>query len=79
MGPILHVGTVIEGPTEYKSSRLTKRQRKQSILEEVMTDHSIKRYSQRVFADIQHVKQDKKKFGGNHHKKKPRQKLRALF
>jgi hypothetical protein len=79
MGPVLHVGTVIEGPTEYKSSRLTKRQRKQSILEEVMTDDSVKRYSKRVFADIQHTRQDKKKFGRNNQKKRPRQKLRALF
>lgn len=79
MGPVLHVGTVIEGPTEYKPSRLTKRQRKQSILEEVMTDDSVKRYSKRVFADIQHIRQDKKKFGRNNQKKRPRQKLRALF
>ena len=28
---VLHVGTVIEGPSEYKSSRMTNKERKQTI------------------------------------------------
>src|SRR5690349_13081070 len=58
---IVHIGTVIEGPTEFKSSRLTKRERKQTVLEEVMGDDSIRRYSKRVFNDIQAQKSAKVK------------------
>ena len=35
MRAILHVGTVIEGSAEYKSARLTNKQRKQTIVDEV--------------------------------------------
>lgn len=77
----MHIGTVIEGPSEYKSSRLTKRERKQSILEEVMGDQSIKQYSKRVFNTIQEQKSNKKRtYKVYKRDKKPsNKKIRALF
>jgi len=52
---------VVEGPSEYKSSRLTNKERKTSITEEVLADNDVKKYSKRVFGDIQKMKQCKKK------------------
>ena len=80
-GTVVHVGTVIEGPSEYKSSRLTKRERKQTILEEIMGDDSIKQYSKRVFNTIQQQKSHKKRVYKTYKRdKKPaNKKVRALF
>eukprot|EP01038_Epipyxis_sp_PR26KG_P005375 gene5375-7453_t len=50
---ILHVGTVIEGPSEYKSSRLTNKERKGSIVEEILADKSLRDYSKRKYNEIQ--------------------------
>lgn len=61
MTKILHTGTVIEGPAEYKSARMTNRERKQSIVEEILADKSIKDYSKRKFLEIQAEKSKKKK------------------
>lgn len=36
------IGTVIEGPTEYFSGRLTKKQRKQTIVDEILADRKIR-------------------------------------
>jgi hypothetical protein len=36
MGKVLHVGTVIEGPSEYFSSRMSRKERKQTIVEEIL-------------------------------------------
>ena len=36
------IATVIEGPTEYKSARLTNKQRKGTLLEEVFADDKIR-------------------------------------
>ncbi|RAL60193.1 hypothetical protein DID88_000815 [Monilinia fructigena] len=33
------VGTIVEGPTEYFSSRLTNKERKQTFVEQVLADH----------------------------------------
>lgn len=61
MAKILHTGTVIEGPSEYKSARLTNKERKQSIVEEILADKKIKDYSKRKFMEIQSEKSSKKK------------------
>jgi len=53
IGKVLHTGTVIEGAAEYKSSRLTNKERKQTIVEEILADRQIKDYSKRKFLDIQ--------------------------
>ena len=51
--PIVHIGTVIEGPAEYKSSRLTNRERKQSLVDEILADSKIRDYTKRKYMDIQ--------------------------
>jgi hypothetical protein len=53
MGAILGVGTVIEGAAEYKSHRINRKDRKQTIVEEVMADRAIKGYTKNRFAGIQ--------------------------
>lgn len=58
---VLHVGTVIEGPSEYKSSRLTNKERRQSIVDEVLSDQLVKNYTKSKFMDIQQHKTSKQK------------------
>jgi hypothetical protein len=61
MANILHTGTVIEGPSEYKSARMTNRERKQTIVEEILADKKIRDYSKNKFLEIQSKKSSKKK------------------
>jgi hypothetical protein len=82
-GKILHVGTVIEGPSEYKSARLTNKERRGSLVEEILADSSIKEYTKRKFSDVQQKnakkgnrsKVKKGKMGQN----KTSKKLRMLY
>lgn len=60
------VGTVIEGPTEFFSSRLTKRERKQTIVDELLADDEARGYYKRRFLDVQSRTQS----GGKKHFKK---------
>ena len=73
---VLHVGTVIEGSGEFKSSRMTKRERQSSILGEILADKQIKQYTKRKYAEIQDSKpQQRRKGGGKRgspHKKQKR-------
>ena len=78
-GTVVHIGTVIEVPSEYKSSRLTKRERKQSVLEEIMSDDSIKNYSKRVFNTIQEQKSNKRRVYKASKKDKKPKKVRSLY
>ncbi|CAG8436917.1 7625_t:CDS:2 [Ambispora gerdemannii] len=57
------VGTIIEGPTEFYSSRLPRKQRKQTIVEELMANEEAKSYYKRKFLEIQETKQS----GGKKH------------
>lgn len=61
MGKVLHVGTVIEGPSEYFSSRLSRKERKQTIVEEILGDQTLKSYSKRKYMEIQFDKSNKKR------------------
>jgi Fcf2 pre-rRNA processing len=61
MGKVLHMGTVIEGPSEYFSSRLSRKERKQTIVEEILGDKTLKDYSKRKYSEIQIEKSSKKK------------------
>lgn len=54
------MGTVIEGPAEY-SSRLTKKERKQTITEEVLADADIRSYTKNKYLSIQKEKSNKRK------------------
>jgi hypothetical protein len=42
-GMILQVGTVIEGPGEYYSSRIPKKDRKKTLVEELLADDKFKK------------------------------------
>jgi hypothetical protein len=61
IGTVLHIGTVVEGPSEYKAGRLTNKQRKRSILEEVLNDPQLKNYNKKTFLKLQDQKSKKRK------------------
>lgn len=60
------VGTVIEGPTEFFSSRIVKKDRKKSFLDEVAADQKNKERFKNKYNEIQ----DKKRSGKKEHYKK---------
>ncbi|CAN1256161.1 Deoxynucleotidyltransferase terminal-interacting protein 2 [Linum perenne] len=47
------VGTVVSSPFEFHSGRLTKKERKASIAEELLADHSFKSYRKRKVREIE--------------------------
>jgi hypothetical protein len=67
---LVQVGTVIEGSEEYYSSRLTKKQRRQNLAEEIMADADVKKYAKKQFSKIQDSKQ--RRFGQGYGRKKQR-------
>ena len=56
---VLHVGTVIEGAAEYTTNRMTKKERKQSLVGEIIADKQIKDYTKRKYVEIQQEKEAK--------------------
>lgn len=62
-GKILQVGTVIEGATEFYSSRLTKKERKATLIQEVMADPDLGTYAIRKHRSLQ---QERVKNGQKH-------------
>lgn len=65
-GSIVQLGTVIEGAAEYYSSRLTKKQRRINITEEIMADPESSDYSRKKFRTMAQEKRREKK-GTNDH------------
>lgn len=59
-------GTIVEGNTEFFSARLTRKQRKKTIADELLADDKSKEYFKRKFAEIQAQKQSGR---GKHYKK----------
>lgn len=60
------IGTIMEDKTEFFSSRLTKKQRKSTILESLMADKDTDKYFKRKYSEIQVQKTSGKK---GHYKK----------
>jgi hypothetical protein len=60
-GKILQVGTVIEGSTEFYSSRLTKKQRRSNLAEEIMADPASADYAKNKFKKMQQSKWEEAK------------------
>lgn len=62
------MGRIIEGPTEFYSARLTRRERKETLVEQLLADESKQAYFKRKFSEIQ----EKRQSGGKafHRKKK---------
>jgi Fcf2 pre-rRNA processing len=50
---ILQSGTVIEGAGEYFSARLSKKQRRANLTDEIMADDRVRRYTKSQFVKIQ--------------------------
>ncbi|ORE15592.1 Fcf2-domain-containing protein [Rhizopus microsporus] len=46
------VGTIIEGPTEFYSARLTKKERKQTIIDELLANEEQKQYYKRKYSEV---------------------------
>lgn len=65
-------GTIIEGPTEFYSARLSKKERKQTLADEIMADNKAKEYFKKKYEEIQKVKTS----GGKKHYKKVLKKRR---
>lgn len=59
-------GTIVEGNTEFYSARLTRKERKKTIADELLADDKAKEYFKRKFVEIQQQKQSGKK---KHYKK----------
>ncbi|KAK6913608.1 Fcf2 pre-rRNA processing, C-terminal [Dillenia turbinata] len=56
------VGTVIESSTDYFSGRLTKKERKATLADELLSDYSLSEYRKRKVREIEEQNQP----GGNH-------------
>ncbi|GAQ89952.1 hypothetical protein KFL_005810050 [Klebsormidium nitens] len=67
------IGTVVEGPTEFYSGRLTKSERKPSLTAELLADDKLKSYRKRKYGEIQQEKESggKKWFKKKKNKQKP--------
>jgi hypothetical protein len=52
-GKFVQVGTVIEGPTEFFSSRLTKKQRRGNLVDEIMADPASADYAKNKYKRMQ--------------------------
>lgn len=61
--PFAQRGTIIESGSEFFSSRLTKAERRQTLLDEVMSDRKTRNYVKRKFGDVQ----EKAASGGKKH------------
>jgi len=55
-GPHAQLGTIIEGPTEYYSGRLTKKERRTTVLDEFRSEDKIRKYTKKSFFKIQKSK-----------------------
>eukprot|EP00977_Amphora_coffeiformis_P003081 scaffold578_cov167-Amphora_coffeaeformis.AAC.28 len=77
--PVLQAGTVIEGPTEFYSSRLTKKQRKSNLVDEIMADPESSGWAQQKYKKMQQAKDAaSQKWGKNIPNRKDYRKKKAL-
>ena len=54
--PFIQIGTVIQGPTEYYSSRLVRKDRRENIVQELLADADAKSYFKKKYLEIQDKK-----------------------
>lgn len=64
---VMQLGTVIEGSAEFYSSRLTKKQRRSNLTEEIMADPAAADYTRNKYKKMQQTKSEK---GRKYNKKK---------
>jgi len=71
---VVQIGTVVEGAAEYYSSRLTKKQRRTNLVDEVLADPATASYAQNKYRDMQREKtaaaMKRKKYKGGSGKKR---------
>ncbi|KAG8465421.1 hypothetical protein KFE25_002728 [Diacronema lutheri] len=49
----VHVGTIVEGPTEFRSARLARSERRTNMVAELMADSKVRSYAKRKFLEVQ--------------------------
>lgn len=54
--PFIQIGTVIQGPTEYYSSRLQRKERRENIVQELLADAEANSYFKKKYLEIQDKK-----------------------
>ena len=59
--PYSQVGTIVQGPTEFYSGRIMKRDRKKTFVDEVMTGEASKGHFERKYSEVQTSKTSGKK------------------
>ncbi|KAH9496039.1 Deoxynucleotidyltransferase terminal-interacting protein 2 [Bulinus truncatus] len=64
------MGTVMDEGTDFYSSRLTQKQRKQNLVDELMADADIRQYNKRKYAELQQKMRFKQKAKGQKGHKK---------
>ncbi|KAH7293759.1 hypothetical protein KP509_28G041200 [Ceratopteris richardii] len=69
------VGTVVGGPADFYSGRLTKREQKASLASELLADSSLSAYRKRKYLEIQ----DQKQAGGKGFFKKKQKKRKPSW
>lgn len=69
------MGKVVDSPLDYYSSRMTNKERKKTIVDELMADAEFARYNKRKFKEIIEEKR-KKQYRGYKHAKKLKDKKR---
>lgn len=47
-----HIGKIIDSPVDYYSSRLTKKERKKTVVDELMADAQFKKYNKQKYKEI---------------------------
>ncbi|KAI7907266.1 Fcf2 pre-rRNA processing-domain-containing protein, partial [Cokeromyces recurvatus] len=60
------IGTIIEGPTEFYSARMSRKERKQTIVDELIANDELKQYYKRKYNEVQ----ERTTSGGKKHYKK---------
>jgi hypothetical protein len=68
------IGTIIESPTEFFSARMNKKDRKQTIVEELMASDDSKTYYKRKYNEVQ----ERTNSGGKKHYKKLKAQRQSL-
>jgi hypothetical protein len=69
-GKVVQLGTVIEGAAEYYSSRLTKKQRRNNLVDEIMADPKSSDYAKHKYKKMQQEKTDLAMKQQRRHKRK---------
>ena len=54
------LGTIIEGNNEFKSARLSKKNRKQTIADELYSNKRVRKYTGKVFHETQRLNDNRK-------------------